>query len=271
MLKKIQSDIARLNREVEKLRGVTIARRGGLETRGSLSFGGELPLPQGYQIAPKTVVIIAQPRDGDAVLMCRAVRYLHNLPVPCVTGGSPPTTACYYVWDGEPFSVYPAFGMKPVDYQGDEFTKQIPDNPETEVVEGGPENPGYDTVFHRCTYQHGYWMMENAPKSTGGGIVPARVLNNSNGQPPSGTQTTIRVQPVKRSTVIPQPADPWLNDGDPIEAVPLWDKQQGQDFQTLVGYVIPLIVIGGERYAMQYFWFYSKNPSPSILKGDCGL
>jgi hypothetical protein len=81
--------------------------------------------------------------------------------------------------------------------------------------------------------------------------------------------STITVQPVKRSGIT------WVSDGAEI-VVPLWGFQKGDDFQTFLGGatvfdVIPLIQVGGEWYAMQYFWMYAKTPNAAIPKGDCSL
>ena len=96
----------------------------------------------------------------------------------------------------------------------------------------------------------------------GGGIVPAKVVAFV------ANATTITVQPVKRDPNPPKLA--WLNDGDPI-IVALWGDQRGQDFQTLVGDIIPLVVIAGEKYAMQYFWMFARAPNTAIPQGDCAL
>jgi hypothetical protein len=99
-------------------------------------------------------------------------------------------------------------------------------------------------------------MDHQAEGGGGGGIRPARVLS-------VGT-STINVQPYKRSGTA------WVIDGA-SKNVFLWGDQVGVDFATLVGNMIPLIVLDGEEYAIQYFWMYAKTPNAAIAKGDCGL
>lgn len=252
MIKELAQQVADLDRQVRALSKMRIEGygRSGGGASGAISFARTVQRSDDPRyVVPRTVVIVRKPTVDHDFLLVREAVYASDIPKKCE--GTDPNKVCYYEWKGPDFEVYPPLGMECIDYDGDEFTG---------------DTPKHDTVFHRCTYQHDYWMLENAPKSTGGGgIVPARVLAT-----PATGATTISVQPVKRSTAVPQPTDPWVNDGVSV-TVPLWSRQKGEDFQTLVGDVIPLVVIAGERYAMQYLWFYTKTPNPAIPKGDCGL
>jgi len=199
---------------------------------------------------PKMVAVTKPPVEGDAMLAVRAAGYATIPPKKCE--GDP--RQCYYEWLGANFDAYPSLGSDVMDYEGKAFASGQP--------------PAFDTVFYRCQFQNGVWVLDRPGGEGGGGITPARVL------PTPGTgNRTIAVQPVKR--IVPPPSNPasavWTNDGPPIDAVALWGEQRGEDFQTVVNDIIPLIEIAGEKYAMQYFWFYTKTVNSAIPRGDCGL
>lgn len=200
---------------------------------------------------PKTVVIIKKPVDGDSTLRVLEAGYGTIPPTKC-EGENP--VVCNYRWYGVEFEVYPPLGKQAIDYEGDEFLDPSVTNP-----------PKIDSKFHRIHQEREVWVLDLEAEGGGGGIRPAVVTVATAGA------LTITVQPMKRS------GSTWIADGGTIVA-PLWGKQTGDDFQTLIGSptasvfdLIPLVNVGGEWYAMQYFWMYAKTPSTSIAIGDCAL
>lgn len=232
-----------LSDEVRRLKG--LIDRSGLNipsgAKPKTFDTGALVLPQ-----PKTVVIVVKPLATDAMLTVREAKYADLPPSPCTSSGTPPVTICHYTWHGPAFAVWPPLGKEAVDYAGDEYVQGSDDIP-----------PKLDTVFHRCHREHDSWVLDHkGGEGGGGGIVPARVLS-------FGT-TTINIQRYKWS------GSAWVTDRGPDDVL-LWGSQIGSDFSTLVGDMIPLVIVNGEEFALQYFWMYTKTPNTSIQKGDCDL
>ncbi len=228
---------------------VGFSRRAG---SGGVTFYPESESPTPLYFIPKTVVITVKPQDGDATLTVREAKYIDLPPKPC--SGSGEIAVCYYEWYGVDFAVYPPMGMRPIDFAGDEYNAGTSE---------APIQPKLTTVFHRVHREREVWVLEDVTAKGGIGIRPAIVLTATTGA------HTIHVQPAKRSGFT------WIADGSAID-VPLWGTQLGEDFQTLIGLpgatevdVIPLIQVGGEWYAMQYFWWYANTPNPALPKGDC--
>jgi hypothetical protein len=252
-LKQMETDIRKLKLQMASVANTTVEGYTRIESGGGVAFGeGAKRILPAY-IAPKTIVIIKNPVATESTLLVREAKYTNIPPQKC-TGADP--NVCYYEWVYPDFEVYPPLGKEAIDYDGDEWTTQIPDNPLTKVVEGGLAPPTIDTVFHRCHREHEVWVLDLQAGGGGGGIRPARVLS-------VGT-STVNVQPYKRSGTA------WVTDGA-SKNVFLWGDQTGSDFTTLIGDMIPLIVLGGEEYALQYFWMFTKTPSAGITRGDCAL
>jgi len=240
-----------LSEEVSRLKG-TIERIGLNKPSGSIQSEierGVITVP-----LPKTVVIVAKPLAGDAVLTVRESRYFNSPPLPCTGEGV--EKVCNYSWYGDPFYVYPPLGKEAVDYAGDE---QVPAD--------DTHPPKLDSVFQCCHRENDYWILDDAGAEGGGGFrfssVPTnRIAPNVGANCVTGA-STIDVQPLKRGT-----GTTYTNDGAQI-SVRLWGNQKGEDFYTLIGDIIPIVQVGSEWFALQYFWMYAKTPTGT--KGDCGL
>lgn len=259
MLAQMQNDIAMLQATVARLENTTIAGFSRHESRGGIAFG-TTTRPNAIFQQPITVVIVVAPVAGDATLIVREAKYADLLPAPCTRDNSnPPIVTCNYTWEGLPFQVYLPLGKEAVDYAGDE---QVPAD--------DTHPPKLDSVFHRCHRENDVWVMDDIGGEGGGGFRFASVPTNRiahEGIPPGPNcvtgASTIDVQPLKRGT-----GTTYTNDGAQI-SVRLWGNQRGEDFYTLIGDIIPIVQVGSEWFALQYFWMYAKTPTGT--KGDCGL
>ena len=219
-------------------------------TPGGISFVPKGGVAGNAYYPAKDVIIARKPIAGDYELLVREVIYRHELPKPCE--GTDPNVICYYDWDGPAFDAYPPIGMRPTDFDGDEYLGETP--------------PGIDEKFFECKRKGGVWIVERRPEGGGGGVRFGVVTPS----PPSGA-SVLHVQPVKRQGAS------YVADGA-ADDFPIWGNAKSDDFATLAGVVgnsttdiIPLVTVDGVEYAMQYFWFYAKTPNTSIQKGDCGL
>jgi hypothetical protein len=252
----METDLRKLKRQMTAMMNTTVEGYTRIESGGGVAFGeGAKRILPAY-IAPKTVVIIKKPVATGSTLLVREAKYTSIPPKKCT--GVDPNVTCFYDWVYPDFEVYPPLGKEAIDYAGDEWTKQIVDNPLTKVIESGLAPPEITTVFHRCHREHEVWVLDLQADGGGGGIRPARVTAAVT------AASTIKVQPYKRSGIA------WATDGAE-KNVFLWGDQTGSDFATLIGDMIPLIVLDGEEYALQYFWMFTKTPSGGITRGDCAL
>lgn len=249
----MEADVRKLKRQVASMNGLTIEGFQRSDSAGGMTFGDGARKISPIHIPPKTIVIVKKPLAADVTLIVREAKYDRSPPKKCE--GTAPNVTCFYEWFGSDFEVYPPLGKEAIDYEGDEF----------EGVAEDAHPPKLDTVFHRCHREHNAWVLDLQAEGGGGGMRPALVVSAV------AAAATIRVQPVKRS------GTSWTVDGGPI-VVPLWGAQKGDDFLTLIqtgnfntSDFIPLVSIGGEWYAMQYFWMYAKTPNAAIAKGDCAL
>jgi hypothetical protein len=179
MIKALAQQVAKLSQQVAALSRMRIDGfgRSGSGASGAIVFTrtiGRSADP--YYTPPKTVVIVAKPRETTDYLLVRGVRYADDVPRRCTKDGTPVVTTCYYEWDGDPFEAYPPLGKEAIDYDGDEFTKQLVDDPLTKVIESGPAPPEIDTVFHRCHRENEVWVMDHQAEGGGGGETTFAVV-----------------------------------------------------------------------------------------------
>lgn len=162
-LKQMDADIKKLKRQMASAMNTTVEGYTRFESSGGVAFGaGERRIAPAY-IAPKTVVIIKKPSTSESTLLVREAKYVNIPPKKC-TGADP--NVCFYDWVYPDFEVYPPLGMEVMDYDGDEWTKQVVDDPTTQIVESGLAVPTIDTVFHRCHREHEVWVMTPTGKAS---------------------------------------------------------------------------------------------------------
>jgi hypothetical protein len=148
MIKKLQTDVAALKRQVAALSNTSIEGYNKTQGRGGTTFGkGEREVHLTLA-RPKTVVIVKEPIASDETLTVREAGYTNIPPKGCIASGTPPITTCYYAWYGVDFEVYPPLGKRAVDFDGDE---QVP------ADDAHP--PKVDTKFHRIHREREVWVI----------------------------------------------------------------------------------------------------------------
>jgi hypothetical protein len=249
----LKSRLAALEAKVAKLGDVTVAGRRRLETRSGLAFGGESSDPSPIYIPPRIVAVIAQPQEGHATVLVREAKYSDNLPKPCVTGGEPPTTECYYKWHGDPFAAYPAMGWTPEDYADDAY--------------GDSALPSIDTKFFTASRTHDYWRL-SSPMEAVDTTVFVTILDSL---PPSNPNVKfLRVQRMKHE----EETGAWIADGDPEEAE-CWPEFVAAHYLPMRNLapqlIVPMLIVGDTQYVIAQHRFALGQPLQNYPQSDCAV
>lgn len=247
------SDWAELFRDVRRGAGILIEGFERSEAGGNVRFTRARGLPEPKIYADKFVAIVRHPGASDRSVRVREVRYVGLPAQPCT--GSGDSLVCQYEWADSPFDAWPMFGSTVMAYEND-----VLENGETVAT------PPSDTSVMRCFRNHDSWIVERTKVAEQGtAIIPAVVTSYG--------VVTVTVQPMKRDDAA---AGGWGPDGPIIANMRLWGSQNGADFATFVSNptaaikdIIPVIVINGEKFAMQYVWMQTGFPNPDRPRGDC--